>query len=138
MRDLFDPFDELFGRWFGPAVPAARFLAADVFRSDDRMTIQVDTPGVDPDTIDVRVDGRVLSVSVERRHTPVEGDAKLVGERPHGRFQRRFYLDDDLDLDKVQAGYDHGVLTITIPVAEAVKPRKIAVGVLSRELESAS
>lgn len=49
----------------------------------------------------------------------------IVDERPQGTFTRQFFLGDNLDTDKLSADYDRGVLTLTIPVAEASKPRRI-------------
>jgi HSP20 family protein len=52
----------------------------------------------------------------------------VMSERHQGTFSRQFFLGEALDADRIEAGYDHGVLTVTIPVAEQAKPRKIAVG----------
>jgi hypothetical protein len=51
-----------------------------------------------------------------------------VAERPHGTYTRQLFLGDTLDSENVQANYEHGVLTLTIPVAEAAKPRRVSVG----------
>jgi hypothetical protein len=51
-----------------------------------------------------------------------------VAERPHGTYSRQLFLADTLDSENVQADYEHGVLTLTIPVAEAAKPRRVQVG----------
>lgn len=53
----------------------------------------------------------------------------LVSERPHGTFTRQLFLGDNLDAERVEAGYDHGVLTVTIPVAESAKRRKVEITV---------
>jgi HSP20 family protein len=67
-------------------------------------------------------------VRSERRFEPREGDEVLVAERPHGTYSRQLFLGDTLDSENVQANYEHGVLTLTIPVAEAAKPRRVQVG----------
>jgi HSP20 family protein len=66
-------------------------------------------------------------VRSERRVEPREGDEVLVAERPHGTYTRQLFLADTLDSENVQANYEHGVLTLTIPVAEAAKPRRVQV-----------
>jgi HSP20 family protein len=63
----------------------------------------------------------------ERRFEPREDDEMLVAERPHGTYTRQLFLGDTLDSENVQATYEHGVLTLTIPVAETAKPRRVQV-----------
>ena len=123
----FDPFrefrltDQAFGR---PRVPA---LPVDVYRRPDELVLQFDLPGVDPATVDVTVEKNVLAVSAERWSGRREGDELVVAERPHGRFTRHLRLRDGLDTDHVHASYDAGVLTITFPVADEVRPRRVQV-----------
>jgi HSP20 family protein len=63
-----------------------------------------------------------------------EGDELLVDERPQGEFSRQFFLGDNLDTARISADFAHGVLMLTIPVAEASKPRKVEIG--SHEADS--
>ena len=70
----------------------------------------------------------MLTVSAERRWQPGTGAEVVATERPQGSFSRQLFLGDSLDADRVDAKYEHGVLTLTIPVAEQAKPRKIEVG----------
>lgn len=117
----FDPFAELDRR--GPVV-----MPVDAYRLGDRYYLHFDLPGVDPDSIDVTVEKNTLTVIAERRWEP-EADAEvLISERRHGTFNRSFFLGEGLDPDGIEAGYDHGVLTITIPLAEQAKPKRIVVG----------
>jgi hypothetical protein len=62
-----------------------------------------------------------------RRFERAEGDEVIVSERRQGTFTRRVPLGDGVDTDRIEAAYDHGVLTLTLPVAEQAKARKIAV-----------
>jgi HSP20 family protein len=75
-----------------------------------------------------RVATGVTSVRSERRFEPREGDEVLVAERPQGTYTRQLFLADTLDSENLQANHEHGVLTLTIPVAEAAKPRRVQVG----------
>ena len=86
-----------------------------------------DLPGVDPGSIDVTVERNVLSVHAERRLPRQPGDEFVVAERPQGSFTRQLFLGGTLDPDRLEASYDQGVLTLTIPVAERAKPRKIEI-----------
>ncbi len=102
-------------------------MPMDAYRHGDEFVVQLDLPGVDDDKIDVTMDGDTLTVKAERHSTYVEDDECLASERRHGAFQRQLILGESLDRDKLVAKYDRGVLTITIPVAEAAKPRRVAI-----------
>lgn len=131
----FDPFAELdrMTRHFA-GVTRPSFVPVDAYRLGDRFYLHVDLPGVDAETIDVTVDNNTLTVSAERKFADIEGATWLVNERPQGSFSRQFYLGEGLDSGNIEAGYDHGVLTISIPVSEQAKPRKISVGSADKAL----
>lgn len=127
----FDPFREV-DRFAEQVDQALRrngsSMPMDAVRHGDQVFINFDLPGVDPDAIDLTVERDVLTVSATRRFDRAEGDEVLANERPQGTYTRRVLLGESLDTSKLEAAYDHGVLSITIPVAEAAQPRKIAVG----------
>jgi HSP20 family protein len=123
--DPFRDFDRLTQQFFGttnrPAV-----MPMDAWREGDRFVVEFDLPGVSPESIDLDVERNVLTVRAER--VARNGDWEmLASERPRGVFSRQLVLGDNLDLDRIEAGYDAGVLRLTIPVAEKAKPRKIEV-----------
>ena len=124
----FDPFRELDRRadeaWPSRPAPA---VPMDAVRRGDQVLVMFDLPGVDPATIDVEVERNVLTVSAERAAGRVEGDEVLASERRFGTFSRQLFLGETLDASRVEAAYDAGVLTLTVPVAEVAKPRKVAV-----------
>jgi HSP20 family protein len=91
--------------------------------------LRFDLPGVSPDAIDVSVERNVLTVKAERSWIPAEGDEVLARERTHGSWTRQVLLGDALDTEKLNASFDHGVLTVTLPVAEQAKPRKVEINV---------
>lgn len=131
----FDPFRE-FDRlaqelWSAsPANGAPARIPMDAVRRDDHLEIHFELPGVDPASIDVEVDKDLLTVSAERtdERERRDGDQLLVRERRYGRFARQVSLGDNLDVDRLTADYRDGVLTVTVPVAEQARPRKIEVG----------
>jgi HSP20 family protein len=84
-------------------------------------------PGVDPASIEVTVEKDVLTVKAQRGWEPGEGDQILVSEQPQGSFTRRLLLSEGLDGEHIEARYDNGVLTLSVPVAEAAKPRKVQI-----------
>jgi HSP20 family protein len=122
LREIDRFADQAFGRAANPAMPM------DAVRRDETVHVFLDLPGVEPASIDLEVERNVLTVKAERGWTREEGDQVLANERRQGTFTRRLLLGDTLDGDRVEAEYRDGVLAITIPVAEAAKPRKVAVG----------
>jgi HSP20 family protein len=122
----FDPFsdlDRISRQVWGNS--RSTYMPADAYRKGDRFYLHVDLPGVDPESIDVTVEKNALTVSAERKWERADEDQVLLNERPTGSFSRLFMLGDSLDTDAIEAGYDHGVLTLAIPVAETAKARKI-------------
>ncbi len=128
MMRLTDPFAELDrmldsfgGRWRGGIMPMDAFEHADVY------TLRFDLPGVDPASVDLTVEGNLLTVTAER---PVEetGDVTwLLRERPAGHHRREVRLGERLDTARVEAHHENGVLTVTIPMREEAKPQKVAI-----------
>lgn len=101
----------------------------DLFKSGDHYVVTMDLPGVDPGSIDVSVEDRTLTVRAERT-ARADGDTQwLVRERPSGTFARQLTVGRGLALDKITASYQDGVLSLSIPVAEEAKPRRIQVNV---------
>ncbi|MCU0300391.1 MAG: Hsp20/alpha crystallin family protein [Candidatus Nanopelagicales bacterium] len=132
MANRFDPFrdlDRLAERMFSQAVDfgqAMRAMPMDLYREGDHWMLVCDLPGIDPASIDIDVDGRVLTIRAERGEGPQDVEW-LVNERVTGTFTRQVTLGDGVDLEHITAAFADGVLRLTLPVAEAAKPRKIAV-----------
>ncbi len=124
----FDPFREL-DRLEQSLAGARRtpVMPMDAYRRGDQFIVHFDLPGIDPGSIDLTVEKNVLTVKAERGWQSQEGDDWLVSERFQGTYTRQLFLGETLDADHIAANYDHGVLTLTIPVAEHAKPRKVEV-----------
>ena len=120
-RDLDRLTQQLMGTTNRPAV-----MPMDAWREGDRFVIEFDLPGVSADSIDLDVERNVLTVRAER--VARNGDWEpLASERPRGAFSRQLVLGDNLDLERIEAGYTDGVLRLVVPVAEKAKPRKIEI-----------
>lgn len=103
-------------------------LPMDLYRTGDSFIAQIDMPGVDPASIDVDVEDRTLTVRAERAAAVADADTKwLTRERPTGTFARQLTLGHRVAVARISADYADGVLTLTIPVADEAKPRKISV-----------
>lgn len=124
--DPFRELDRLTQQVFGtPARPTA--MPMDAWRAGDEFIVEFELPGVDPASIDLDVEERVLTIRAERKGTVGDDTEMLAAERPRGNFSRQLMLDETLDTGKVEASYDAGVLTVRIPIAEKAKPRKIEI-----------
>jgi HSP20 family protein len=128
MQTRFDPFREL-DRLFTDTLraPATVAMPMDLYRSGETFVACFDLPGVDPSTVDVDIEERTLTVRAERRPRASDEVQWLTRERPTGAVARQLTLGPGVALDRIVANYTDGVLTLTIPVAEEAKPRKIAV-----------
>lgn len=127
--DPFRDLDRLAGQLLGAVGTTSRPAAMpmDAWREGDRLVVEFDLPGVAQDSIDVDVERNVVTVRAERLAR--NGDWQmLASERSRGAFSRQLVLGDNLDLDRLEATYDAGVLRLVVPVAERAKPRKVAVG----------
>jgi HSP20 family protein len=126
----FDPFREL-DRLADQALAGARTartLPMEALRRGDQFVVSIDVPGTDPNDIDVTVERNVVEITAHRQPIRQEGDEVIVDERPQGEFRRQLFLGENLDSDNLSAACDRGVLTLTIPVSEASKPRKVQIG----------
>ncbi|HJA37442.1 MAG TPA: Hsp20/alpha crystallin family protein [Candidatus Brevibacterium intestinigallinarum] len=127
----FNPIRDL-DRFFSDVTrtPNSVGLPMDLYRTGDSFIAHIDMPGVDPASIDVDVEDRTLTVRAERATTIKDADADtkwLTRERPTGTFARQLTLGNRVAVSRISADYADGVLTLTIPVADEAKPRKISV-----------
>ncbi len=122
-----DPFRDLnaFARMLDTA--GGPTTAMDAYRHGDVVTVDVDLPGVEPESIDVQVERGELRIQARRRSTAPEGARFLVRERPEATIGRRIVLGDALDVEAVDAEYVDGVLSIRMPLRETAKTRRIDV-----------
>lgn len=125
----FDPFrdlDRLAAEMFGTARTPS-LMPMDCLRTGDQFIVRFDLPGIDPDSLDVSAENQTLTVRAERTRRDPEDASYLVSERPSGPYSRQLVLGDGLAVESIRAEYRDGVLTLTIPVAERAKPRKIEI-----------
>lgn len=126
----FDPFREL--DRFGEQVMSGggrawRGMPMEAFRRGDEFVVAIDIPGTAREDVEVTVERNVVNVRAKRGPLHKDGDEVIVDERPRGEFSRQLFLGDNLDATKLSADVEHGVLVLTIPVAEESKPRRIEI-----------
>ncbi|GAA2178583.1 Hsp20/alpha crystallin family protein [Brooklawnia cerclae] len=133
MTVAYNPFremDRVFNQLARTAASEARMMPMDLYRDGDRFVVKMDLPGVDADSIDIDVDDRTLTVRAEReqeKETADETNRWVTRERSYGSYARQLTLGSGLNLAAIKAEYTDGVLTLTIPVAEEAKPRKVKI-----------
>jgi HSP20 family protein len=124
--DPFRDLDRLTQQVFGTA-SRPNAVPMDAYRKGHEFFVHFDLPGVDPDSIDLTVEKNVLTIRAERRPSVDPEAEMLVSERPTGSYTRQLFLGETLDSERIKADYRAGVLTLTIPVTEAAKPRKVSI-----------
>ncbi|MDI2098442.1 Hsp20/alpha crystallin family protein [Ruicaihuangia caeni] len=129
MSMSFDPFTQLdrLAQSLFDTSRQPRIMPVDLFREGEQYVLSADLPGIDPGSVDVDVDGHVLTIRAERTAATREGARWLTQERPFGSYMRQFTIGDDVDVEGISASYDNGVLSVVIPIAERARPRKITV-----------
>jgi HSP20 family protein len=90
--------------------------------------VHFDLPGIPEDAVELSLERRVLTVKAQREYTANEGDQVLMAERPWGTLSRQIVLGDTLDTNRIQAHFDNGVLTVSVPLSQQAKTRKIEIG----------
>ena len=126
MNRLFeDSFVRAGPRWAGPGESRCE-LPIDAYSTDEEIVITASVPGMDPDKVEIAIEGDTLTVRGEI-DPPLENVAYLIQERPFGKFQRTLRLNVPVQSDKAEASFEKGVLTLVLPKQEEIKPRTITV-----------
>jgi HSP20 family protein len=97
-----------------------------IFETSEGYVLQAEMPGVGKDGLEITLEGTEITITGKRNPETVVGDT-LFRERNTANYRRVFELDPAIDTAKVSAKIEQGVLTVTLPKSERVKPRKIAV-----------
>ena len=104
----------------------------DCYRTDDTLTVVVELPGVDPDSVDLFVGGGSLYIAGQRARPRREGQVYQQMELDYGPFRRQVALNADVDVGAAQASYEHGILEIVLPLAKKPVPTERVVIVVNR------
>ena len=112
---------------------AAWMPPVDILEEADAIRIMAEVPGIDPKDVKISVEGNVLTIHGTKQQVAEERTERVHRyERTYGAFERTFTLPATVDANNIKAGYEHGVLTVTLPKVEQAKPRQIAVQVASK------
>lgn len=133
MVTLRDAMDRLFAESFvrpGSAFPmfGMEGPAVDMYQNKDEIVVKAAIPGIKPEDIDISVAGDLLTIKGEtKEEEKIEEGSYIRKERRYGQFVRELNLPTQVNADKAKAEFEHGVLTLRLPKAEAVKPKSITV-----------
>lgn len=123
----------MFNRFFGSScVPGATRSAPafNLWSDESGSVLTSELPGVKLEDLDITVSGSVVTVKAARKEEQAEKETRICRERPQGQFERAFDLSYTIDAAKVEAKLANGVLEISLPRAEAERPRKISINVV--------
>jgi HSP20 family protein len=129
-----DPFDQLFTNFMGGrqgnGASLMRAPETDVVESEREIRVVTEMPGLKRENIEIDVENNVLTIRGEKREARTEGEAGKYhrAERRYGTFARSFVLPRDVDSDAIQASFEDGVLTVTVPKSEKARRRRIQIG----------
>jgi len=129
MFNMRNEFDRLLGR-SETQMSSLWYPAVDIHESKDELIMQAELPGLRSEDVELNVENGVLTIAGEKRQEfeeGKEGNECHVMERRYGRFERRFSLPRSVDAGKVKAEFDNGILRVSLPKAEAAKPRRIEI-----------
>lgn len=122
-------FDTALQGWPGDSNGTTQWTpSADIYESENELVVNLDLPGVDPKMVDIRVENNILSIRGERQFEDKQNKENFHRvERTYGPFARSFTLSTVVDADRIRANYKSGVLSISLPKAEAAKPKRIQI-----------
>ncbi|MFS0794674.1 Hsp20/alpha crystallin family protein [Microbacterium sp. 1P10AE] len=126
----YDPFrdlDRLASTLLDTRRGGPRRMPMDLYRDGDHYVLSADLPGVDPGSVDIDVDGQLLTIRAERTLATGDDVKWITRERETASFVRQLNLGQGIDTEHISATYRNGVLSVMIPVSEKAKPRRIAV-----------
>jgi HSP20 family protein len=129
MMAMQNALDRFFDESWRPFSADTFALPVDVVEDDTTYTVTTELPGVDSENITVRLDNEYLNIEAEIPEQVIEkkNARLLLKERRYGKFSRRIHLAQPVDSDKIEAVYEDGILTLTLPKVPEVQPKMISV-----------
>ena len=123
-------FDEAFDRTSGEANLTTWAPAVDIYETEHHLVVKADLPEIKPEDLDIRVENNILTIRGDRKfEKKVDENNYLRVERSYGSFSRSFSLANTVNAEAIQADYNNGVLTLSIPKRKKAKPKQIKVRV---------
>jgi HSP20 family protein len=113
--------------------------AVDIYETEHDLVIKTDLPDIDPKDLDIQIQNNILTIRGERKFEKnVKEENYLRIERAYGSFSRSFSLANTVNSEAIKAGYNNGVLTLSIPKREEAKPKQVKVTVATPAMAAAA
>lgn len=139
-EEFLTPVDTLIDRFFNEAMPAFgnefgveffgnnSYPKVDVIDHPDHISIEAEIPGLSKDDVSVDLEERVLTITGSKREDALESDARYIRkELKRSSFKRSFKLGENMNVKKIEADFNNGLLNITVPKSEKDEPRKVKI-----------
>lgn len=124
-RDLMSLFHRSFD---GPTAEATGFWTpTEAYFKDGHLVVRMELAGVEPKSVDVSVADRTLTIKGERKAPEIPLDDRIFGEIAYGKFERTVMLPEGVNADGITAVWHNGILEVTIPMSQALPPKKVPV-----------
>jgi len=131
MMSLRDAMDRLFDDAFTRPISVSGVSgmpAIDMYQTNDDVVVKATLPGLNAEDVDITVTGETLTLRGEFKQENEQKETNYhLREQRYGSFERSILLPTDVEANKAKADFDNGILTITMPIAEAVKPKSISI-----------
>jgi len=131
MMSLRDAMDRLFDDAFTRPISVSGVSgmpAIDMYQTNDNVVVKAILPGLKAEEVDITVTGETLTLRGEFKHEDEQKETSYhIREQRYGSFERSILLPTDVKADKAVADFENGILTITMPIAEEVKPKSIMI-----------
>jgi HSP20 family protein len=130
LMNIRDELDRMFRNFYDEGESEGNWApSVDITENKDSLTLSAEIPGVDKKDVKISLQNNVLTIEGEKKQEKEENsDGQFRSERFYGKFSRTFTLSTDIDAEKIKADFKNGVLTVTLPKTEKVKPRQIEIG----------
>ncbi len=125
-REMDQLFSDLMGR-SGPPMSSGVYPALNVTEDGDKILVQAELPGINPEDLTISIEGKTLTLRGERKPDAVENVSYHRRERRAGKFHKALTLPYEINADAVEAECKNGLLKLVLPKAEHAKPKKISV-----------
>lgn len=121
-------FEDMPRMWLGEFDGGEGYVPLDLYETDDAVTIRATLPGVKPEDVEITITGETLTIRSESKHEEEQKKRNYFRQESwFGSFARSLALPSQVEADKAEAVFENGVLKLTIPKAEAAKPKTIKV-----------
>ena len=128
LREAMDRlFDDAFTRPFSLTYGGFTTPAVDLYQTEDEVVVKAALPGFKPEDVQISVENNVLLLRGEFKSENGQNANYHIREQRHGSFERSIPLPTDVQTDKAEAHFENGILTVTLPKAESVKPKTISI-----------